>query len=57
MKSPHAHHYVYSLPPEGAEASLGAALQEAWCPHAHHYVYSLSPEGAEACLGAALQEA
>ncbi len=27
--NPHAHHFVYSLPPEGAPASLGAARQEA----------------------------
>lgn len=27
--SPHVHHCVYSLPPEGAQASLGAAQQEA----------------------------
>ena len=26
--NPHAHHFVYSLPPEGALASLGAALRE-----------------------------
>ncbi len=26
---PHAHHFVYTLPPEGALASLGAARQEA----------------------------
>ena len=53
---PHAHHFVYSLPPEGAHASLGAALREAY-PHAHHFVYSLPPEGAYASLGAALREA
>jgi hypothetical protein len=28
--SPHAFHFVYSLPPEGAQASLGAARREAW---------------------------
>ena len=28
MKSPHVHHFVYSLPPEGAAVSFGAALQE-----------------------------
>ncbi len=28
MNSPHARHYVYSLPPEGAQASLGAARRE-----------------------------
>jgi hypothetical protein len=27
--NPHAHHFVYSLPPEGAHASLGAARREA----------------------------
>ncbi len=26
--SPHAHHFVYSLPPEGVRASLGAARRE-----------------------------
>ncbi len=26
--SPHVHHFVYSLPPTGATASLGAALRE-----------------------------
>lgn len=25
MKNPHAHHFVYSLPPEGAQTVLGAA--------------------------------
>ncbi len=29
MLYPHAHHFVYSLPPEGAQASLGAARREA----------------------------
>lgn len=29
MTSPYAHHFVYSLPPEGAIASFGAARQEA----------------------------
>lgn len=28
MHHPHAHHFVYSLPPEGALASLGAARRE-----------------------------
>ncbi len=28
---PHAHHFVCSLPPKGALASLGAARQEATC--------------------------
>jgi len=27
--NPHAHHFVYSLPPEGVRASFEAALQEA----------------------------
>ncbi len=27
--SPHVHHFVYSLPPEGAQASPGAARREA----------------------------
>ncbi len=26
--NPHAHHFVYSLPPEGAWTSLGAARRE-----------------------------
>jgi len=56
--NPHAHHFVYPLPPEGAQASLGAARREAdMNPHAHHFVYSLSPEGAQASLGAARREA
>jgi hypothetical protein len=25
MNSPHAHHFVYSLPPKGAQTALGAA--------------------------------
>jgi hypothetical protein len=29
MYCPHAHHFMYSLPPEGAQASLGAARREA----------------------------
>ena len=29
MKSPHIHHFVYSLPPMGVLASLGAALRKA----------------------------
>ncbi|MDR6539389.1 hypothetical protein J2739_005185 [Variovorax soli] len=29
MKRPHVRHFVSSLPPEGAHASLGAARQEA----------------------------
>jgi len=27
--NPHAHHFMYSLPPEGAHASFEAARQEA----------------------------
>jgi hypothetical protein len=27
--SPHTHHFVYSLPPEGVYASLGTARREA----------------------------
>jgi hypothetical protein len=56
--NPHAHHSVYSLPPEGARASLGAAQREAGMnPHAHHIVYSLPPEGAKASLGTTQREA
>jgi len=29
MMTPTLHHFVYSLPPEGAQASLGAARREA----------------------------
>lgn len=29
MRSPHIHHFVVSLPPMGALASLGAALRTA----------------------------
>jgi hypothetical protein len=29
MNSPHAHHFVYPLPPEGTPACLGAARREA----------------------------
>ena len=56
--NPHAHHFVYSLPPEGAAASFEAARQEAGMnPHAHHFVYSLPPKGAAASFEAARQEA
>jgi 8-amino-7-oxononanoate synthase len=44
-----------SLPPEGAQASLGAARQEALTPP--RSLRSLPPEGAQASLGAARQEA
>ena len=27
--TPHAHHFVYSLPPKGAHTSLGTARREA----------------------------
>jgi len=56
--SPHASHFVYSLPPEGVQACLGAARREAeMSPHASHFVYSLPPGGVQACLGAARREA
>jgi len=29
MKSPHVHHFVYLLAPEGAQAVFGTARQEA----------------------------
>ncbi len=55
--SPHAPHFVSSLPPAGAQASLGAARREAWMsPHAPHFVSSLLPERARPSLGAALRE-
>jgi xanthine dehydrogenase iron-sulfur cluster and FAD-binding subunit A len=51
---PEAH--ISSLPPEGAQASLGAARREAFTsPEAH--IRSLPPEGAQASLGAARREA
>ncbi len=54
MNRPHAH--LRSLPPEGADASLGAAQREKMNrPHAH--LRSLPPEGADASLGAAQREA
>ena len=56
--NPHVHHFVYSLPPKGASASLEAARREAvMCPHVHHFVYSLPPEGARVSLEAARREA
>ena len=51
--NPHAH--IRSLPPVGAQASFGTALQELMNPHAH--IRSLPPEGAQASFGTALQEA
>ena len=52
--SPHAH--LRSLPPEGAQASFGAARQEAVVrPHAH--LRSLPPARPQASFGAARQEA
>jgi hypothetical protein len=53
---PHARHFVYSLPPEGAQSALGAARRKDG-PHAHHFVYSLPPEGAQSALGAARRAA
>jgi hypothetical protein len=53
MNDPHAH--IRSLPPEGAQASLGAARRKATNPHAH--IRSLPPEGAQASFEAAPQEA
>ena len=52
MNDPHAHYR--SLPPEEADASLGAARREMNDPHAHYR--SLPPEGADASLGAARRE-
>jgi hypothetical protein len=54
---PQAPHFVSSLPPEGAQASLGAARREALPPQAPHFMSSLPPEGAQACLEAAPREA
>ncbi len=51
--NPHAR--IRSLPPEGAQASFGAARQRMLDPHAH--IRSLPPEGAQASFGAARQEA
>jgi hypothetical protein len=51
---PHAH--VRSLPPEGAQASFGAARQESSEARPHAHVRSLPPEGAQASFGAARQE-
>ena len=51
--NPHAH--IRSLPPEGAQASLGTARRECVDPHAH--IRSLPPEGAQASLGTARREA
>jgi len=51
--NPHAH--IRSLPPEGAQASFGAARQWMLDPHAH--IRSLPPKGAQASFGAARQEA
>ncbi len=58
MATPTLHHFVYSLPPEGAQASLGAARRESIrkAPTLHHFVYSLPPKGAQASLGAARRE-
>jgi 8-amino-7-oxononanoate synthase len=54
MNYPYAH--ICSLPPEGADASLGAARREKM-NHPHAHLRSLPPEGAVASLGAARREA
>ena len=58
MTTPTLHHFVYSLPPKGAQASLGTARRESIhnAPTLHHFVYSLPPKGAQASLGAARRE-
>ncbi len=53
MKTPTLRHFVYSLPPEGAAAALGAARRRPKTPTLRHFVYSLPPGGAAAALGAA----
>ncbi len=49
--SPHARHFVYSLPPKGAQSSLGRPGGGHMSPHARHFVYSLPPKGAQSSLG------
>jgi hypothetical protein len=50
--SPHVRHGVYSLPPRGGLALLGAARRrKTMSPHVRHGVYSLPPEGALPSLG------
>ena len=51
--NPQAH--IRSLPPVGAQASFGTAMQEWMSTHDH--IRSLPPEGAQASFGTALQEA
>ena len=51
--SPHAPHFVWSLPPEGASENLGAARRFLVSPHAPHFMWSLPPEGAVGLLEAA----
>ena len=46
-----------SLPPEGAQASFGAALLEASMQQPPRSLRSLPPKGAQASFGAALLEA
>jgi hypothetical protein len=56
--SPHVHHSVYSLPPEGgARRPWGGPAGDAiMSPHVPHFVYSLPPKGARVALGAAPRE-
>ena len=49
-QSPHARHFVSSLPPEGAQPFLGRP-GEGQSPHARHFVSSLPPRGAQPFLG------
>jgi len=55
--SPQSPHFVSSPPPEGAQASLGAARRKAMSPQSPHFVSSPPPEGAQASLGAARRKA
>ncbi len=49
--------HIRSLPPKGAQASFGAARQEADMLDPRAHIRSLPPEGAQASFGAARQEA
>ena len=50
--SPHARHFVYSLPPEGALAAFGRpGGGSGVSSHARHSVYSLPPGRALAAFG------
>ena len=50
--SPHARHFVYSLPPEGALAAFGRPGGGSGVSSpAPHSVFSLPPRGARAALG------